>query len=183
MIGHKDKVVGLLKEKFFKRDVVEVAEDLVGKILCRQMPSGEIRRRMIVEVEAYDGPNDLACHGRFGLTKRTEILFGESGYWYVYLCYGIHWMLNVVTGDRGYPAAVLIRGVEDIEGPGRLTKYFGIDKGLNGLRNGKNAGLWIEEGKYQKAFSIERTPRIGIDYAGPVWAKKLYRFIAKVSSE
>lgn len=173
--------MGSLSRVFFDRDVVEVAQDLLGKHLCRQMVSGEVRRKVITEVEAYDGPEDLACHGRFGMTKRTEVMFGEAGYWYVYLCYGVHWMLNIVTGDVGYPAAVLIRGVESVEGPGRLTKYFEIDKKLNGLVCDVGSKLWIETGEGPRDFQIESTPRIGIDYAGPVWSKKPYRFVRKLS--
>lgn len=173
--------MGGLEREFFNRGVVEVAEDLLGKSLCRQIASGEIKRKIITEVEAYDGPEDLACHGRFGMTKRTEVMFKEGGHWYVYLCYGIHWMLNIVTGIEGYPAAVLIRGVDTelLNGPGKLTKYFEIDKKFNGLICDVQSQLWIESAKNSMSFQIERTQRIGIDYAGPVWSKKLYRFVLK----
>ena len=99
----------VLEEAFFDRPTLTVAEELLGKNLCREV-NGEIRRMRICEAEAYDGPDDKACHAHRGKTPRNEVMFGAAGRWYVYLCYGIHWMLNAVTGPADYPAAVLIRG-------------------------------------------------------------------------
>lgn len=132
---------------------------------------------MITEVEAYDGERDLACHARVGRTKRTAVMYGAGGVWYVYLCYGVHEMLNLVVGPRNRPAAVLIRGIEGATGPGRLTKLLGIGRELNGAAARPVSGLWIEDrGIRVSRRQIRMTPRIGVDYAGPVWAKKPWRF-------
>ena len=172
-----------LSPEFFARPVLEVAPDLLGKFLVRRNAAGEETALMITEVEAYDGPEDLACHACKGRTARTEPLFGEPGHFYVYLCYGIHWMLNVVTNEREYPAAVLIRGIEGFDGPGKLTRFMQIDKGLNGKPAVPESGLWIEDRGLLSAVAPDRTiargPRIGVDYAGPVWAKKPYRFLLR----
>lgn len=132
---------------------------------------------MITEVEAYDGPHDKASHASRGLTPRTKIMFGPAGYWYAYFTYGMHWLANIVTGREGYPAAVLIRGVESITGPARVAKYFKIGKPQNGKPATHNAGLWIEDrGVKIPPAHVRRAARIGVVYAGPVWAKKRYRF-------
>jgi DNA-3-methyladenine glycosylase len=161
---------------FFQRPVLEVAPELLGKNLVRKLPDGSIHRSIITETEAYDGPLDLACHGCKGRTKRNEVMFCEGGVWYVYFIYGMYWMLNAVTGEDDYPSAVLIRGTLDSKGPGRLTRHFQIDRSLNGMLIDPSSELWIEEGETVSSKKIRRTPRIGIDYAGP-WAKKLYRFV------
>jgi DNA-3-methyladenine glycosylase len=104
-------------------------------------------------------------------------MFGPAGRWYVYLCYGMHWMLNVVTGSAGVPAAVLIRGAGVHVGPGRVTKGLGIDRSFDGQPAGRRAGLWFEPGgSAVPRRLIERTPRIGVDYAGE-WAEKPLRFV------
>ena len=100
---------------------------------------------MITEVEAYDGERDRACHARRGRTARNAVMYEPGGVWYVYLCYGVHEMLNLVTGPPDYPAAVLIRGIEGAPGPGRLTKALGIDRRLNGAVCAPESGLWIED--------------------------------------
>lgn len=164
-----------LPQKFFKAPVLRVAKSLVGKYLVRKIRGKEVAL-MITEVEAYDGSNDLACHARHGKTKRNEVMFGEAGHFYVYFTYGMHWMLNIVTGPKDYPAAVLIRGVEGISGPGRLTKKLKIDKKLNGKPASKKSGLWFEDRGIGRGMRVRRTPRIGVDYAGH-WARKPYRFV------
>ena len=132
---------------------------------------------MITEVEAYNGECDLACHARAGRTRRTEVLYRAGGAWYVYLCYGIHEMLNLVVGPADWPAAVLIRGVEGCHGPGRVTRALGIDRRLNGANAHADSGLWIEDrGVKVPRRLIKVTPRIGVDYAGPVWSQKPWRF-------
>ncbi len=155
-----------------------VARELLGKYLVRKVdpPAGgrEIAG-MITEVEAYDGPNDRASHASRGLTRRNAPMFGPAGVWYIYFVYGMHEMLNVVTGKRGYPAAVLIRGTENASGPGRVTKFFKIDRKLNGKNVSRKAGLWVESMGVQK-FKIKKSARVGVSYAGPVWSKKKYRF-------
>lgn len=133
---------------------------------------------MITEVEAYNGECDLACHARAGRTARTRVLYENAGVWYVYLCYGIHEMLNLVVGPKDWPAAVLIRGVEGISGPGRVTKQLAINRSLNGLKAEPASGLWIEDrGVTVPDTSVSATPRIGVDYAGPEWSQKPWRFL------
>lgn len=132
---------------------------------------------MIIEVEAYDGERDLACHARAGQTERTAVMYGPGGVWYVYLCYGVHEMLNLVVGPPGWPAAVLIRGVEGCVGPGRLTRLLGIDRRLNRQPASLASGLWIEDrGVRLPSRLIEAGPRVGVAYAGPIWARKPWRF-------
>ena len=135
---------------------------------------------MITEVEAYDGERDMACHARNGRTARNAVMYAPGGVWYVYLCYGVHELLNLVTGPRGYPAAVLIRGVDRASGPGRLTRALRIDRRLNGTPASPEGGLWIEDrGVRVPRGAIQTTPRIGVDYAGPVWARKPWRFVLR----
>jgi DNA-3-methyladenine glycosylase len=169
----------ILKEKFFERPTVVVAKGLLGKYLVRRY-RGKTVALMITETEAYDGPRDRASHASRGLTPRTKPMFGPAGRWFVYFTYGMHFMLNIVTGKEGYPAAVLIRGVDGTNGPGRITKFFHIDKKLNGKPISRSSGLWIEDrGVKIKSSGMKKSPRVGVDYAGPVWAKKNYRFFLK----
>lgn len=167
----------ILPSNFFQRDTLQVAQELLGKNLVR-VTNGQVIKSQIVEVEAYDGPEDLASHASRGRqTPRNSVMYGPAGYWYVYIVYGLHFMLNVVTGDEGYPAAVLIRGVESAVGPGRLTKYFAVDKQINGQPASPVSGLYIEESHiWPESFRVVASPRIGVDYAGPVWSQKPFRF-------
>jgi len=166
-----------LAQSFFRRPVLEVAPELLGKQLVRSLPAGDVFRYRITEVEAYDGEADLACHASRGRTPRTDVMYEAGGVWYIYLVYGMYHMLNIVTGESGYPAAVLIRGVETISGPGRLTKKLFINKTLNQKKAIKHNGLWIEDdGLAVSAFAVTRTPRIGVAYAKE-WAEKPYRFV------
>ncbi len=169
----------IVKSDFFDRPPAPVAKDLIGKFLVRNIGQKEIAL-MITEVEAYDGPYDLASHARFGQTARTAPMFGEPGTIYVYFTYGMHWMLNIVCRQQGAPAAILIRGVETISGPARLTKTLKIDKSSNGLFLCKKAGILIKDkGVRIPKKHILITPRIGIGYAGAVWSKKPWRFVYK----
>jgi len=127
-------------------------------------------------VEAYDGPHDKACHAARGRTKRTETLFWRGGIFYVYLVYGMHQMLNVVMGDVDYPAAVLIRSLEGVSGPGRLTKHLGIDQRIHGQPVSRQTGVWFEYGTAIPHTSIKKTPRIGVSYAQE-WADAPLRFV------
>ncbi len=166
----------VLTQKFFNRPTLEVARELLGKYLVRKVGEKEIALP-ITEVEAYDGFEDKASHASRGKTLRNEVMFGSAGHFYIYFTYGRHWMLNVVTGEKGYPAAVLIRGAGEISGPARLTKFLNIDKKLNGQKVGRPAGLWLEDrGLKILPKKIIRTPRIGVNYAGLVWSNKNYRF-------
>lgn len=168
----------MLKKDFFDRPTLTVARELLGKYLCRKR-GGRTEAFMITEVEAYDGPHDRASHASRGRTARNEPMFREAGIWYVYLVYGMHWMLNIVTGGKDYPAAILIRGIEGTSGPARLTKALKIGKGFNGKRAARDTALWIEDrGVRVPRSRIRRTPRIGVDYAGE-WAGKEYRFVIR----
>jgi DNA-3-methyladenine glycosylase len=165
-----------LDAAFFDRPADRVARDLLGAWLVVRGPDGRPTRHMVFETEAYLGSHDLACHGSRGLTKRNATMFGPAGHWYVYLCYGMHWMLNIVTGAEGVPAAVLIRGAGPHVGPGRVTKGLGIDSAFDGRPATRRGGIWFEPGKPIAPRRISRTPRIGVGYAGE-WAEKPLRFV------
>jgi DNA-3-methyladenine glycosylase len=168
-----------LARPFFDRPTLEVAEALLGKQLCRRLPSGKILRARITETEAYDGHEDRASHAHRGPTPRNLVMFGPPGKSYVYLCYGIHWLLNFTTREKGFPAAVLIRGIEDAPGPGRLTRRMRIDGGCNDRWLNRVSGLWVEDdgGASLPAAAVRRLPRVGVDYAGPEWSAKPWRFV------
>jgi len=171
----------ILPQSFYDRDSFVVARELLGKRLVHEI-GGQKLSGMITEVEVYDGPYDKASHARMGLTKRNAPMFGEPGVWYVYLCYGVHWMLNIVTREQDYPAALLIRGIDVTEGPGRLTKYLKITKEQNATPAFGEPSLYIEEsGMVPAEFEIQRTPRIGISYAGEPWLDALFRYVWKPS--
>ena len=199
----------ILTAEFYDRPVLQVARDLLGMILVRA-PDGRSPRTArgagrlsgrIVEVEAYDGTADLACHASKGRTERTEPMFGRAGHAYVYLVYGMHHCLNVVTGPAGYPAAVLLRALEPLEGgermasaakragngpigpaapatiaagPGRLTRALGIDLSLNRADLCARGELFIEAGEPVPDGMVLRGPRIGVEYAG-AWSRKPWR--------
>lgn len=169
----------VLKKDFFNRPAPEVSRDLLGKYLVKQEGKEKLGYK-IIEAEAYDGPEDKASHASRGKTSRNEIMFGPAGYFYVYLVYGIHHMLNVVTGKKGYPAAVLIRGIEGFAGPGKLTRELEIDLGFNKKFASPENGLWLEDrGVEISDKEIKKNPRVGVDYAGSVWSQKPYRFVLK----
>lgn len=166
----------LLEYPFFHRECLEVAKDLVGKVLVHRTPDGIVRMR-ISETEAYCGEQDTACHAHKGRTRRTEVLYGRAGTAYVYLCYGIHWLLNIVTGEEESPQAVLIRACVDAPGPGRLTKKLGITGALNGKRVCGESELWIEDDGFQ--CEIIQDKRVGIGYAAQEDQDRLWRFVIK----
>jgi DNA-3-methyladenine glycosylase len=159
----------------------KVANETGAKTAGAQNAPGAVRRARITETEAYDGPEDRASHASKGRTARTAVMFGDAGRWYVYLVYGMHEMLNVVTGPADYPAAILIRGVEGFSGPGRLTRALGIDRArFNTRLANPDTGLWLEDdGCHVPDARVLATPRIGIDYAGPAWTAKPWRFVLK----
>ncbi len=162
--------------EFFKREVLEVAPDLIGKILVRKFDNNSIQKFTITEVEAYQGRDDLACHAYKGKTKRTEVMFKEGGLVYVYLIYGLYWMLNIVTGRENDASAVLIRSVENISGPGRVGKILQLNKSYYGEDLYTSKRIWIENAVNKT--KITTTPRIGIDYAGEPWISIPWRFVA-----
>lgn len=166
----------VLKPNFFRRSSLDVAPNLLGKYLVRNM-DGKITKFLITEVEAYDGEKDKASHASRGKSPRNEVMYGSAGIWYVYLVYGMHNMLNVVTDRPGYPSAVLIRGTLEVTGPGRLSKSLSIDRSFNVKPALEETGLWIENGGFSVDPSdIERKMRVGVEYAKE-WAKKPYRFL------
>ena len=190
-----------LNRKFFERSTLEVARDLLGKFLVRKV-GRKIISAMITEVEAYIGSDDLACHASRGRTKRTEIMFGSAGHAYIYMIYGMYFCLNFVTEKKDFPAAVLIRGVVRapqgvfpsehsgkhlasaatrlhnpiLNGPGKLCRFFQIDKSLNGEDITDSPHLWVEDrGVKIKPSQIKSSKRIGVDYAGS-YKHKPWRF-------
>lgn len=159
--------------EFFHRPCLQVAEDLVGKVLVRNTPDGPIYLR-ISETEGYCGEADTACHAHKGRTKRTEVLYMEAGTIYVYLCYGIHWLLNIVTGDADDPQAVLIRACTDAPGPGKLTKALGITRELNRQHICRQDQLWVEDDGFRCKTVTDK--RVGIGYASQEDQDRLWRF-------
>lgn len=169
----------VLSQIYFSRPTVQVARSLIGKYLVRSVDGRETAGR-IIEVEAYVGSEDMACHASKGRTKRTDVLFGLPGVAYVYLIYGMHHCLNVVTEQEEFPAAVLIRAIEVdgvlIDGPGRLCRALQIDQSLNRIDLTGRESLWFEDrGERVLRKQVASLPRIGVDYAG-AWAKKPWRF-------
>jgi DNA-3-methyladenine glycosylase len=172
-----------LEHKFYDRDTILVAQELLGKCLVHNVNGHKYIGR-IVEVEAYLGPHDLAAHSAKGLTKRTKVMFGPPGYAYVYMIYGMYYCMNVVTETTGHAAAVLIRAVEPLQnitertqGPGLLCKAMQIDKRLNAWDLTSNE-FYITNSLPTAPFTIIKKPRIGIAYAKH-WAKRLLRFYIK----
>jgi len=179
---------GPLPQAYYRRPTLEVARELLGKRLIRRSGTAWVSGE-ICETEAYCGPHDLACHASKGRTKRTAVMFGPPGHWYVYLIYGMYHCLNMVTEEEDFPAAVLIRGVRHVrglpvpvktDGPGKLCRAFSIDRSFNTTPGfGVEAGLWIEAGNGVVAPSrIEATPRIGVAYAG-AYRDKPWRFLLR----
>lgn len=171
----------ILKKDFFNQDTTTVAQELLGKFLVRKNHSREIAV-MITETEAYDGLHDLASHASKGQTKRTKVMFGHPGNFYMYLCYGVHTMVNIVTREKGYPAAVLIRGAVSkktvLDGPGKVTKFLGINRTLNGRGAKKSTNLWFEDRGFNM-IKFKKLPRIGVTYAGSIWSAKKLRFVVE----
>lgn len=169
----------------FNQPTLKLAPGLIGKFIVRKAGRTVIAA-MITEVEAYKGPRDLAAHSANGRrTARVEPLYGDGGTVYVYFIYGIHWMLNFATAGKDLPEGVLIRGIladpdgepKYLAGPGRVTQYLKIDKTLDGKDATVSKQIWIEDrGIRIPARSIERGPRIGVDYAGEYWAARPWRF-------
>jgi DNA-3-methyladenine glycosylase len=181
-----------LQRSFYKQSTIEVARELLGKYLVRKHSDGTTVG-LIVETEAYVGPEDKACHASRGRTPRTEIMFGPAGHAYVYFVYGFHYMLNIVTEQVDFPAAVLIRAVEPIagielmkqrrgieqprnlaSGPGKLCEAFAIDRSLNGSDVCGRVLYIRDNGK--PIPDIVTRPRVGVDYAGK-WKRKPWRFL------
>jgi DNA-3-methyladenine glycosylase len=164
-----------LNRHFFNRDVLSVAPELLGKFIIRRFDDGNIKQYLIKETEAYRGEEDLACHASKGRTQRTEVMYQAGGFVYVYLIYGMYWMLNIVSGQENNPQAVLIRALEGFNGPGKLSRELQIDKSFYGEDLTYSHRIWLSEGL--KPISFQTFPRIGIDYAGDYWKNKKWRFV------
>jgi len=182
-----------LPRAFYARPVLTVARDVIGKLLVHVTPAGVMAGR-VVEAEAYRGPEDRAAHSWSGRrTPRTEVMFGPPGFAYVFFVYGMHWHLNLVTTAEGAPHAVLLRalepiagqqlmaarrgfGVDDVRltnGPGKLCQALGIDRGHYGV-DLTSGSLFLADAGIPRG-RLERSPRVGVDYAG-AWAEMPWRY-------
>jgi len=186
-----------LPRTFYARPTLDVARDLLGCVVARRFPDGEILRGRIVEAEAYVGEEDKACHARAGRTPRTAPLYGPPGIAYVYLTYGMHHMLNAVTEREGFPAAVLIRAAEPLEGLERMAKARGTDRphlltsgpgklcqalGLDLRQNESDLRgrvVWFEEGEAIPNRLVATSARIGCQTAAPPWDYIPWRFYVR----
>ena len=184
----------ILPRDFYDRPTLTVARELIGARLVRIL-AGVKLVGIITETEAYISEKDLACHAKAGLTPRTKVMFGEPGHAYVYFTYGNHWMLNVVTEKEGFPAAVLIRAIQPVEGvnimmerrqgrdtfgPGKLCQAMGITKSENGADlTETSSGLWIEAGVQVPNSLVTKGPRVGLNNTPEPWLSKPWRFLVK----
>ena len=159
---------------FYRRPCLTVAEDLVGKVLVHRLPDSTVLRLRISETEGYCGEDDTACHAHKGRTQRTEVMYMVAGTVYVYLCYGIHWLLNIVTGEEDEPEAVLIRACVDAQGPGKLTKALAITGDLNRGSVVDSDILWVEDDGFRCEIAADK--RVGIGYASREDQDRLWRF-------
>jgi DNA-3-methyladenine glycosylase len=164
-----------ISREFFLRDVLDLAWLIPGKHLVLAT-GGSVQRYQIREVEAYRGEEDQACHARKGRTPRTRVMYFPGGYLYVYLIYGMHWMLNIVTGPEDFPQALLIRSLSGVQGPGRLTRGLGLDGSYNTEDLVSSPRIWMEDNP-EATGGITTQTRIGIDYAAEEWRNKPWRFI------
>jgi len=163
-----------ISSEFYAQDVLAVAPLLLGKFLCHRLGDGSVLRGRITETEAYRA-NDTACHANRGRTPRNAVMFLPGGFSYVYLCYGVHNLFNVITGDEDDPQGVLIRSIQGVPGPGRLTKSLKIDRTLNALDLRKSDVLWLEDDEFVPP-QILTTPRVGIGYANKEDQARLWRY-------
>ena len=167
----------ILDANYFARPATELAVDLLGKFLCVKR-EGEVIRARITETECYFGEEDTACHAHKGRTPRTDTLYQAGGITYIYLCYGIHSLLNIVTGEEDHPEAVLIRGVEGASGPGRVTKLLGLTTAQNRTPLCPQSGIWLEDDG-TPIPSYTALPRVGIDYAAEPDRTRPWRYLEK----
>ena len=182
-----------LTADYFDGSTIQIARGLLGQLLVRRV-NGKLLIVKIVETEAYNGPHDLASHASRGITPRTAPMFEAGGHAYIYLIYGMYNCFNITTGASGYPAAVLIRAIEPLEGiefmkklrhtnnlknlcsgPGKLCQALGIDRQLNREDLSQSNKIWLEKPTQTTKFKIKKAPRVGVDYAGP-YRDKLWRF-------
>lgn len=192
---------GILPRDFYNRPTLTVAHELIGARLVRILDGVKLVG-LITETEGYIGEMDLGCHAKAGRTPRTQVMYGAAGHAYVYFTYGNHWMLNAVTEREGFPAAVLIRAIQPVEGvevmsarrqgrdtfgPGKLCQALGIGKGENGVDlTEAGSGLWIEAGVQVPDSLVTKSPRVGLNNVPEPWKSKPWRFKVrdwKISSE
>lgn len=185
---------GILPRDFYNRPTLTVARELIGARLVRILDGVKLVG-LITETEGYIGETDLGCHAKAGRTPRTQVMYGEAGRAYVYFTYGNHWMLNAVTEQEGFPAAVLIRAIQPIEGvevmsarrqgrdmfgPGKLCQALGIGKGENGVDlTEAGSGLWIEAGVQVPDSLVTKSPRVGLNNVPEPWKSKPWRFLVR----
>jgi len=195
-MSKEQPIMKILDRKFYHRDTLRVARELLGKKLVRRVNGLELSG-MIAEAEAYCGSEDSACHAHRGKTQRNAVMFGKPGHAYVYFTYGMHYMLNLVTEEEEDPCAVLIRtivpldGIAEMEarrkkkgadltnGPAKLCQALSIDKSLNGWDLTLGQELWVEDYKKISNSKIITTPRFGIDHAHQKHREALWRFLIK----
>ena len=187
-------MASLLQRNFYNRPTLAVARELIGARLVRLLDGVKLVG-FITETEAYIGEEDLGCHARAGRTPRTAVMYGPPGHAYVYFTYGNHWMLNAVTEGEGFPAAVLIRAIQPVEGvevmyarrggrdtfgPGKLTQAMGITKSENMVDLTKiENGLWIEAGISVPDKNVTIGPRVGLNTVPEPWFSKPWRFLVE----
>ncbi len=191
--------MSVIPRQFYQRSALDVARDLLGCRLVRSL-SGQRLAGLIMETEAYQGEDDLGCHASAGRTPRTAVMYGPPGHAYVYFTYGMHWLLNAVTGQNGTPAAVLIRAILPVEGkaimvenrpynankrgwtdgPAKLTQALGVDGAFNtiDLCTEEN-GLWIETGEFIADDNVMQTARVGLNSVPEPWRSIPWRFVVE----
>lgn len=165
-----------LQSGFYLHDPLDIAPVILGKTLVRTLDTGEVIRIPVTEVEVYRGGDDKACHASRGRTSRNAVMFGPGGRLYMYFIYGMHWMLNIVTGPDGDPSALLVRGTGEIRGPGRVTRYLKLDGGFYGEDLCSSSRIWLEDAPAVHSFTTG--PRVGINYAGEPWISMPWRYIS-----
>ncbi len=191
-----------LSRNFFQRNTVVITKELLGKRLVR-VENGQRLAGYILEAEAYRGEEDLGCHARAGYTPRTRVMYGSPGYAYVYFTYGMHWMLNFVTEQEGFPAAVLIRALHPCEGldiiavrrkgqpftrwtdgPAKICQALNITGGMNGIDLcNSTSELFVENGFPSEAIfenNVTVSPRVGLNSVPEPWKSIRWRFILKL---
>lgn len=167
----------MIDRSFYFRNASDVAPELIGKLICIKTSLGEVLRMRITETECYMGTDDTACHASRGKTPRTMALWQEGGFTYVYLCYGMYYMFNIITGEADDPQGVLIRGIEGYQGPGKFTKFCGIDISFNLIDMKESDRIWLEDDGDRPEIVLGE--RIGIGYADEADRKRLWRFTDK----
>lgn len=168
----------ILSRTFFGLEGDVICNHLMGSFLCMSQGDASTRYLHIHEIELYDGFLDKASHAYKGKTPRNAVMFELGGCFYVYLCYGVHWMLNIVCGPKDYPSAILIRGAGEYTGPGKLSRGLGITRAFDGKEACPENGLWFaKNSRLTKKQVFFKTARIGVNYAGPKWSKIHRRYV------